>query len=509
MRFYKKKRETVLYFQKDCAILTVTHWRTAPLLRGRVSTAEEKENCFLESREMRWIFQRLYKWNLLRSLNPGRIVVASFAIIILVGALLLMLPISSRDGQVTDFISCLFTATSATCVTGLIVVDTYMHWTLFGQVVIICLIQLGGLGFMTLISVISFLLRRRIGLSERLLMASTLNLNDMDGVVRVVRHALMGTFLLEGIGAAILALRFIPDFGLLKGIWRGIFHSISAFCNAGFDILGVDQPFVSLTNYNDDPVILLVIMSLIVIGGLGFFVWEDILRCRKDLRKLSLYSKMVLCMTAALIIGGTLFFLAVEWHNPATLGDMPVWQKVVNSMFQAITLRTAGYDSVGQAGLLDSSLVMGCILMLIGGSSGSTAGGIKTGTIAVLLLTLRAGLVGREAVTFRGRTIAQRRVMDAMTLALVVVGVCVAGSMVLSLLESVHFLDAAYEVASAMATVGVTVGITPGLGNVARVMLVIMMYLGRVGIMSFSIAFLSRSKDQAKIKYPTAEVMIG
>ena len=261
-----------MYFQKDCAILTVTHWRTAPLLRGRVSTAEEKENCFLESREMRWIFQRLYKWNLLRSLNPGRIVVASFAIIILVGALLLMLPISSRDGQVTDFISCLFTATSATCVTGLIVVDTYMHWTLFGQVVIICLIQLGGLGFMTLISVISFLLRRRIGLSERLLMASTLNLNDMDGVVRVVRHALMGTFLLEGIGAAILALRFIPDFGLLKGIWRGIFHSISAFCNAGFDILGVDQPFVSLTNYNDDPVILLVIMSLIVIGGLGFFL---------------------------------------------------------------------------------------------------------------------------------------------------------------------------------------------------------------------------------------------
>lgn len=451
----------------------------------------------------------LRKFRPVYNLNPTRIVVTSFLIIILVGALLLMLPISSRSGQVTDFITCLFTATSATCVTGLIVVDTYMHWTLFGQIVIICLIQLGGLGFMTLITVVSFLLRRRIGLSERLIMASTLNLNDMDGVVRVVRHALMGTFLLEGIGAVLLSLRFIPDFGLLKGIWRGIFHSISAFCNAGFDILGVDQPFVSLANYNDDPVILLVIMCLIVVGGLGFFVWEDVLRCRKNLRKLSLYSKMVFCMTAALILGGTIFFLVVEWNNPATLGDMPVWQKILNSMFQSITLRTAGYDSVGQAGLLDSSLVMGCILMLIGGSSGSTAGGIKTGTVAVLLLTLRAGLTGREAVTFRGRTITQRRVMDAMTLALIVVAVFVAGSMVISLLESVHFLEAAYEVASGMATVGVTVGITPQLGTVSRVILILMMYLGRVGIMSFSVAFLARSSGQAKIKYPTAEVMIG
>lgn len=451
-------------------------------------------------------------WNRLRgakNLNPARIVVSSFGVVILTGTLLLMLPLASRDGQSTEFLTCLFTATSASCVTGLILVDTWIHWSLFGQVVILLMIQLGGLGFMTVITLVSFALHRRIGLSERLIMVSTLNLNDMDGVVRVVRHALMGTFLIEGAGAVLLSLCFVPRYGLLGGVWRGIFHAISAFCNAGFDLLGTEGAFTSLLSCNGNPVILLTIMSLITIGGLGFFVWEDILRCRRNFKKLSLYSKMVLALTGGLIVGGTLFFLVVEWSNPGTLGDMPIWKKVLNAAFESVTLRTAGFDSIGQGNLLDSSLAMGCILMLIGGSSGSTAGGIKTVTVGVLLLTLRSGLRGREAVTLRGRTISPRQVTNAFTLTLMVVLLFVFGGMVISLADGIPLLSAAYEVASAMATVGVTVGITPTLSTFSHVLLICFMFLGRVGIMSFSIAFLAHRKYPAKIKYPTTEIMIG
>ena len=453
--------------------------------------------------------QRLY--NRLRSmqnLNPARIVVTSFAIVILTGALLLMLPIASRDGQVTPFLTCLFTATSSTCVTGLIMVDTWVHWTLFGQIVIILMIQLGGLGFMTVITLASFALRRRIGLSERLIMVSTLNLNDMDGVVRVVRHALMGTFLFEGVGAILLTFCFIPQYGALGGIWRGIFPSISAFCNAGFDLLGNNGAFTSLLSYNGNPVVLLTIMSLIVIGGLGFFVWEDIFRHWRQPRSLSLYTKMVLLLTGALIVGGALFFLAVEWDNPATLGEMPLWKKILNGFFQSVTLRTAGFDSIGQGGLRDSSLAMSCILMLIGGSSGSTAGGLKTATVGILLLTIRATLAGRSEVTLRGRAISHSRVMDAMTLTMIVLILFLAGSMVISVADGEAFLPAAFETASAMGTVGVTTGITPGLSAFSHVFLITMMFLGRVGIMSFSVAFLARSRP-AKLKYPTVEFMVG
>ena len=258
----------------------------------------------------------------MQNLNPARIVVISFGVIILTGTLLLMLPWASRDGQSADLITCLFTATSASCVTGLILVDTWAHWTLFGQAVILAMIQLGGLGFMTVITSVSFALRRRIGLSERLIMVSTLNLNDMDGVVRMVRHTLMGTLIIEGLGAAVLTLCFLPEFGLAGGLWRGIFHAVSAFCNAGFDLLGSKGEFTSLITYNGNPVVLLTILCLIVIGGLGFFVWEDLIRHWRTPRRLSLYSKLVLLMTGALILGGAAFFLGAEWDNPNTLGEM-------------------------------------------------------------------------------------------------------------------------------------------------------------------------------------------
>ena len=445
----------------------------------------------------------------MRNLNPARIVVVSFGIIILTGTLLLMLPWASRDGQSTDLITCLFTATSASCVTGLILVDTWTHWTLFGQVVILAMIQLGGLGFMTVITTVSFALRRRIGLSERLIMVSTLNLNDMDGVVRMVRHTLMGTLIIEGMGAVILTLCFLPEFGLAGGLWRGIFHAVSAFCNAGFDLLGSKGEFTSLITYNGNPVVLLTILCLIVIGGLGFFVWEDLIRNWRTPRRLSLYSKLVILMTGALILGGAVFFLGVEWDNPNTLGGMPWWKKILNSFFQSVTLRTAGFDSIGQGGLRDSSLAMSCILMLIGGSSGSTAGGLKTSTVGILLLTMRAGLAGRDEVTIRRRTISQRRVMTALTLTLIVVVLFLGIAMTISLTDDVHFLSAAFEAASALATVGVTVGITPTLTPFSHIILIIAMFLGRVGIMSFSVAFLARDRNAAKIRYPVADIMIG
>ena len=453
-----------------------------------------------------WLRDRLIKS---KSLNATRIVAGSFAVIILVGAVLLTLPVASRDGQSAGFFTALFTATSSTCVTGLILVDTAVQWTLFGQVVILAMIQLGGLGFMTVITLISFALRRRIGLSERLVMVSTFNLNDMDGVVRVVRHALMGTFLLEGAGAVLLAIRFIPDYGVLRGIWHAIFHAVSAFCNAGFDLAGGKYgAFSSLAGYNSDPLVLAVTAFLVIVGGLGFFVWEDLVAKRRW-KTLSVYSKMVLLITAGLLIAGALFFFVEEYENPATLGNMPLWQKWLNAAFQSATLRTAGFDAIGQGGLTDTSKAMSVILMLIGGSSGSTAGGIKTVTVGVLLLALRSGLAGREQVTFRGRAIPYRRVLNAMTLVLVVLFLFLAASMAISTGEGKPYLDSAFEVASAMGTVGLTAGLTTQLSHVSQALLIALMYMGRVGILSFSIAFITRTRYPAKIKYPEINVMIG
>jgi len=443
-----------------------------------------------------------------RNLNPTRIVATSFGVIILTGALLLMLPIASRSGESAGLLTAVFTATSATCVTGLVLIDTWLSWTIFGQAVILVMIQMGGLGFMTVITLFSFALRRRIGLSERLIMVSTLNLNDIDGVVRVVRHALMGTFLLETAGAVILSIRFIPIFGVQGGIWRGVFHSISALCNAGFDLMGADGRFASLTKYADDPVVLLTVMTLVIIGGLGFFVWEDILKNR-SWKGLSLYSKMVLTITGTLIAGGALFFFCVEYNNTATLGNMNLWQKMMNAFFQSVTLRTCGFNTIDQGALLDSSLALSVLFMLIGGSAGSTAGGVKTVTLGVLALALRAGVLGREDVTIRGRTICNRRVMNAMTLSLMAAFLFFGASMLISLVDKIAFLPASFEVASAMGTVGLSTGITPTLSTFSKLVIICLMYLGRVGILSFSIAFLTRSRHPAKIKYPTFDIMIG
>lgn len=443
-----------------------------------------------------------------KNLNPTRLIAEGFGAIILLGTLLLHLPISSRADEMTPWIICLFTATSATCVTGLAQVDTFLSWSAFGQGVILVLLQLGGLGFVSLITLASLALRRRIGLSQRLVMASAFNLNSTSGVVRVVRHALMGTFLLEGAGALVLTTRFVPLFGWGQGLWFSVFHSVSAFCNGGFDLMGgYTGPFSSLAGFQNDPVVLVTIMTLIVVGGIGFFVWEDWLECR-SWKTLSLYSKLVLNVTGGLVVFGWLFFLCVEWKNPGTLGPMTAGEKVLNALFQSITLRTAGFATLNQGALSDSSAALSVLFMLVGGSSGSTAGGIKTATAGVLLIALLEGLRGKEQVVFRGRTIPQRRVLDAMILALAMGMLFAAGSIILSLLNGLPILMGGFEVASALGTVGLSMGATTELNSASSLLIILFMYLGRVGVLTFSVAFLTRGSDR-KLSYPTVDVMIG
>ena len=406
-----------------------------------------------------------------RVVNSTRVIALSFAGVILMGALLLMLPISSRSGVSCGPITALFTATSATCVTGLIVVDTLTQFTLFGQVVILALIQLGGLGFMSVIFLLASLVKKRMSLSQRLMMVSAFNLNDMHDVARLVGGAFRLTFLVEGMGAIVLTACFWPRYGL-GAIWKGVFTAVSAFCNAGFDLLGPDG-LGSLSTYSDNPVVLLTVACLIVCGGLGFFVWKEIIH-KKSFHRLSLYSQMVIVITASLIVGGMLFFLLVEHDNPETLGGMPWWQQGLNALFQSITLRTAGFLSISQGGLREVSQFVCALFMLVGGSAGSTAGGIKT-----------------------------------VTLVLVVSVMFLFSSITISVVDEVPYLSAAFETASALGTVGLTTGITPTLSTFSHLLLVAMMYLGRVGVLSLSVAFLTQGGRQSRISYPESDVMIG
>lgn len=443
-----------------------------------------------------------------RHIATTQMVALMFAAIILLGALLLTLPAASRDGVSCGLRPALFTATSATCVTGLVLYDTWSQWSGFGQVVILCLIQIGGLGFMSVATLLIFLLRRKIGLQQRLMIAQSLSVNDIKGVVRLQKLVLTGSFSVEAVGAIILTLRFWPEYGFTRALRWGIFHSVSAFCNAGFDIFGAIAPGQSLIEFNADPVVLLTLSALIIIGGLGFLVWENIAR-KRSLRKFSVYTKLVLLITAALLAIGWAGTCLLEWNNPETLGGMTVGEKLLNGFFQSATLRTAGFAAIDQAKLTESGKAFSSVLMFIGGSSGSTAGGIKTATAGVLLISLWAGLRGRDQVVLRRRTIPQARVLNAMTLTLVVTCLFLAGSIALTLADGVPYLAAAFEVASAMGTVGLTMGITTGLSPLSQGIIIAMMFLGRVGVLSFSIAFLIRDRGENKIRYPSVDVMIG
>jgi len=443
-----------------------------------------------------------------KSLSPTRIIALAFALIILLGTLLLMLPAASRDGASCGFRPALFTATSATCVTGLVLYDTWTQWSGFGQIVILSLIEIGGLGFMSAASVFVFFLRKKVGLKQRLIMAQALSLNDMDGVVRLQKMVLTGSFSIEAIGALILTLRFWPEYGFVTAVKWGVFHSISAFCNAGFDIFGCITPGASLLEFNSDPVVLLTLGALVVVGGLGFLVWEEI-ASRKPFRQFSVYTKLVLLTTLALILTGWVLTCLLEWNNPETLGSMGLGDKLLNGLFQSITLRTAGFAAIDQALLTEGGKAMSIVIMLIGGSSGSTAGGLKTVTFVVLILFMAARARGRDTVCVFKRTIPQGQVLDAMTIAFIMIALAMFGGVFISATSPIGFTDALYESISALATVGLTAGATGVLSIPAQILIILYMYFGRVGVLTISMGFLVGDRAEERFRYAETKLLIG
>lgn len=443
-----------------------------------------------------------------RSLSATKTIACVFAAIILAGALLLTLPVSSRSGESCGFLPALFTATSCTCVTGLVMFDTWTQWSGFGQIVIICLIQVGGLGFMSAASLVVFLLRRKVGLKQRLVMAQALSVSDMDGVVRLQKVVLIGSFSVEALGAAILTLHFLPQYGFGTALKWGAFHSISAFCNAGFDIFGCITPGVSLLEFQSDPVVLLTLGTLVAVGGLGFFVWEEI-ATKRSFRKLSVYSKLVLITTLSLILGGAALICLLEWNNPATFGPMGIGDKLLNGLFQSLTLRTAGFTAIDQGALTDAGKGVSMLLMIIGGSSGSTAGGIKTVSVVILVLFIAARARGSSSVCVFKRTIPEHQIMDAMTIAAILISLAVFGGIFISATSPISFTDALYESVSALATVGLTTGVTTSLSVPAQLLVILYMYFGRVGVLTISLGFLMGDRTEERFRYAQTNLLIG
>ena len=443
-----------------------------------------------------------------KSLSAMKIIAITFACIVLLGAGLLTLPAASRSGISCGFLPALFTATSATCVTGLVMFDTFTQWSGFGQIVIISLIQIGGLGFMSAATLFVFLLRKRIGLKQRLVMAQALSVSDMDGIVQLQKTVLKGSFAMEGIGAAILFVRFLPEFGFAKALKWGIFHAISAFCNAGFDIFGCITPGASLMEFQSDPVVLLTLGALVILGGLGFLVWQD-LATNRSFRKCSVYTRLVLVTTAGLLLLGWVLTCLLEWNNPGTLGPMSPGDKLLNGLFQSITLRTAGFAAIDQALLTDGGKAVSMVLMLIGGSSGSTAGGLKTVTFIVLILFMTARARGRSTVCVYKRTIPQSQVLDAMTIAFLMVVLAYFGGVFISATSPISFVDALYESVSAIATVGLTAGATGNLRIPAQILMIVYMYFGRVGVLTISMGFLTGDRAEERFRYAQTNLLIG
>lgn len=457
----------------------------------------------LRNKLMAWAMKRRG-----RALSPTKIIAVTFLILILTGAFLLTLPVATRDGQGCDFLRALFTATSATCVTGLTPFDTYTQWSGFGQGVLLCLIEVGGLGFMSMATLFVFLLRKRIGLKQRMVMAQALSLNDMEGVVRLQRTVIFGSLSVEALGAAILAAYFTPRFGFGKALWLGVFHSVSAFCNAGFDVFGFLEPGASLMTFQNDPLVLLTLGALVVIGGLGFLVWEELAE-RKPFGRMSVYTRLVLSTTGALLLAGWVLTCLLEWNNPDTLGNMPVWEKLLNGFFQSVTLRTAGFAAVDQGKLTEGGKAVSMVIMLIGGSSGSTAGGLKTVTFVVLVLFIWARLRGRSTVCAFRRTIPESQVLDAMTIAMAMLILAMFGAVFICATSPVGFTNALYEAISALATVGLTADTTLRLSVPAQWLIILYMYFGRVGILTISLGFLTGDRAAERFRYAQTSLLIG
>lgn len=453
--------------------------------------------------------KKAFSWkNKYLKLRPTQTIALAFLGIILLGAVLLSLPAASRDGKSCGLLGALFTATSATCVTGLVMFDTWSQFSGFGQGVILGLIEIGGLGFMSAASIVVFLMRRKVGLKQRMLMAQALSLNEMEGVVRLQKYVLVGSLGIQMTGALVLFLRFLPTQGVATAAWWGVFHAISAFCNAGFDILGSIAPGASISVLNHDPVVCITLMVLIVLGGLGFFVWEEMVRIH-NWKKFSVYTKLVLTTSIALILSGAVAFCLLEWNNPGTFGTMTPGQKILNGFFQSVTVRTAGFASVDQALLTDAGKGVSMLLMLIGGSSGSTAGGLKTVTLVVLLLFMWSRARGRQTVCVFKHSIPTDKVLDAVSIATILIGLSVFGALFISATSPIGFTESLFESVSALATVGLTAGATASLSIPAKILIIIYMYFGRVGVLTISLGFLMGDKAQERFRYAYTNVLIG
>lgn len=428
-----------------------------------------------------------------------------FALLIIIGTALLMLPVSSRTGESTPFLTALFTSASATCVTGLSLVNVGEYFNVFGQIVILILIQVGGLGFMSVLCFVFFVSNRQIGLRNRILVAQSMGSDSLGGVVKLVKHVLYIASSVELAGAALLSFRFIPRYGIVKGIWFSIFHSVSAFCNAGFDIIGDGQ---SVFSYRFDPLVLITLAALIIIGGIGFIVWEDIIN-KKSFKGLSGYSKLVLLSTVFCIVIGMTVYMIFEYDNPATIGADTLGEKILMTFFQSVTTRTAGFDAIKQNNLTPLSKVWGITLMMIGGASGSTAGGVKVGTFALVLMTLKAVLEGKPDVILFGRRIKHSTILHAMALLMLWFLLTLIGSMLISFADGHSVLDSVYETASAYSTVGLSVGVSENASVFTKILFIIYMFFGRVGIMTISVLFMIHSRGEREIKYPDGRFIIG
>ena len=435
-----------------------------------------------------------------------QIIALGFFIVIGCGTLLLMLPFATKGPENATFTQALFTATSASCVTGLILKDTFTYWTIFGQVVIIVLIQLGGLGFMTMATIFLSFMRKNVGLGKRELMVESINANHVGGIVPLTKMIFKYTVIFELSGALLLSTRFIPDFGIKRGIYYSIFHSISAFCNAGFDLMGIYEPFSSLVPYYNDVIVNITIMLLITIGGLGFLVWADIRQNGLSFKRYCLHTKIVLTTSAILTFGGAILFFILEFNN--TGANISMGAKILTSFFNSVTARTAGFNTVNTAQLTNASKMLTSFLMLIGGSSGSTAGGVKTTTIAVIVIFSINSIKHNQHTTVFRRSLNDDCLKKAVSVFTLNAFLALAGAFVISALNDFPLVDIVYETFSAIGTVGLTTGITSQLCMVSWYILIFLMYCGRVGSVGFASALLEKRARPA-VTYPVENITIG
>lgn len=439
--------------------------------------------------------------------TPAQIIILGFLLLIFTGAVLLMLPFSTQEPGGASFGDALFTATSATCVTGLVLHDTALYWSPFGQLVILLLIQVGGMGVVTIAVAIFMFAGKRIGLKQRWVMQESISAPQVGGIVRMTGFILKNAFLIEGIGALLLALRFCPQFGLGRGLWYAVFHSVSAFCNAGFDLMGVNSPFSSLTDYVGDPLVSNVIAFLIIIGGVGFLTWNDIREHKLHFRRYRLQSKLILTTTLALILTGLLFFLLYEFEQGQWV-DMSLWERINAAFFQSVTPRTAGFNTVDLTGLSQPAQLLIILLMLVGGSPGSTAGGFKTTTLAVMLLGIRAVFRHKERPQCFGRRIADESIRNASAIFLLYLLLFLTGGILICCIDGVPLMAALFEAASAIGTVGLSLGITPELSGASRLILIFLMYFGRVGGLTMIYAVTAKGAPELS-QFPQERVTIG